>query len=179
MDRKNYQTLKSGSILIILLFTIAYSILPTSYLYAGGISTNFINVNLENLSIDTEYNLRISYDRPLEITNRSKKNIDIVIDVQIPNPQEGNLKPNTKPIPTEKWVTVSPQKYTVPPGETVVSDVIIKIPKDKKLQNKSFQFNLEICGYPSEKKGGIFIVPSLLSKVRFSVEKKKKKFLFW
>ncbi|MFH0948085.1 MAG: hypothetical protein V1833_03705 [Elusimicrobiota bacterium] len=152
-------------------------ILISVRLYAAGLSTNYADVFIENLSINTEYNLRISRGLPLKVTNKSKKNMDIVIDVQIP--QKDNLKPNAKPLPTEKWVTILPQKYTVLPGETGISDVIIKIPKDKKLREKIFQFNLEICGYPSGKKGGISIVPSLLSRVRFSIEKKKKRFLFW
>ena len=61
----------------------------------------------------------------------------------------------------------------------MTEDVFIKIPKNKKLRGRIFQFNIETCGYPSEKKGGITVVPSLLSKVRFSVEKKKGFFGLW
>ncbi|MFH1540836.1 MAG: hypothetical protein ABID79_03160 [Elusimicrobiota bacterium] len=152
-------------------------ILYPSFVFADGLSTNFVNINLENLSINKEYNFRVSHNLPLKITNKSKKNIDIVIDVQIP--KIDSLKPNINPIPSTNWVIVLSQKHSLSPAETSISDVVLKIPKNKKLCGKTFQFNIEICGYPSQKEGWVIVVPSLLSKVRFSIEKKKKKFLFW
>lgn len=141
-------------------------------LSAAGISTNYTDIFIENLAINTEYR----HNMPLKVTNKSNKKIEVIVSAQIP--QKDRLKPNSEPLPDINWIVVLPDKYNLEPYQTGTSDVIIKIPKDKKLRGKTFQFNLEICGYPSGKKGGLTVVPSLLSKVRFSVEKKKG-FLFW
>lgn len=141
-------------------------------LSASGISTNYTDIFIENLSVNTEY----KHNMPLKVTNRSNKKIEVVIKVL--TPQKDNLKTGAEPIQDTKWIIITPEKYILEAGQTGLSDVFIKIPKDKKLRGKTFQFNLEICGYPSEKKGGITVVPSLLSKVRFSIYKKKG-FLFW
>lgn len=136
-------------------------------LYAGGISTNYADIFIENLSINKEY----KHNLPLKVTNRSNKKIEVAIKVLIP--QKDNLKTEAVPIQDTKWIIVTPEKYILDAGQTGSSDVFIKIPKNRKLRGKTFQFNLEICGFPVEKKGGITVVPSLLSKVRFSVAKKK------
>jgi len=136
-------------------------------LFAGGISTNYADVFIENLAINTEY----KHNLPLKVTNRSNKKIEVTIKVL--TPQKDNLKTGAEPIRDTKWIIVTPEKYILEAGQTGLSDVFIKIPKNKKLRGRIFQFNIETCGFPSEKTGRIIVVPSLLSKVRFSVEKKK------
>ncbi len=150
----------------ILLFIWILIFLPLK-LFAAGIATNYTDVFIENLSVNTKY----KYNLPLKVTNRSNKKIEVVISVQIP--QKDNLKTGAEPIRDTKWIVITPEKYILEAGQTGLSEILIKIPKGKKLCGRTFQFNLEICGYPSEKKGGITVVPSLLSKVRFSVAKKK------
>jgi len=142
-------------------------------LFAGGISTNYADVFIENLSVNAEY----KHNMPLKVTNRSNKKIEVVIKALIP--QKDNLKTGAEPVQDIKWIILTPEKYILEAGQTGSSDVFIKIPKNKKLRGRIFQFNIETCGYPSEKKGGITVVPSLLSKVRFSVEKKKGFFGLW
>lgn len=140
-------------------------------IFAGGISTNYADVFIENLSINSEYKHNI----PLKVTNKNDKKMEVTIAVQIP--QKDNLKVGAEPIPNTLWLNVLPDRYILEAGQTGLSDVSVKIPKNKKLRGKTFQVNLEICGYPSEKKGGVTFVPALLSKLRFSIYKKKKTFL--
>ncbi len=139
----------------------------SSNLFAAGLSTNYADIFIENLTTNTEY----KHNLPLKVTNRSNKKIEVIISAQIP--QKDNLKTGAEPVRDINWLIVTPEKYVLEAGQTGSSEILIKIPKDKKLRGKTFQFNLEICGYPSKKTGGITVVPSLLSKVRFSVEKKK------
>lgn len=142
-------------------------------LSAGGITTNYTDIFIENLAINKDY----KHNLPLKVTNRSNKKIEVVIKSL--TPQKDNLKTGAEPLQDTKWITVAPEKYILEAGLTGWSDLFIKIPKDKKLRGRTFQFNLEICGYPSEKKSGITVVPALLSKVRFSIYKKKRFLGLW
>jgi len=122
--------------------------------------------------IDTTYNLRVSYNYSLKVINRSPDPREIVITAQIP--QRGLSI--YEPIPDLNWVFVKPDMYQLGPNQTGSSDVILVIPKNKKLRGRKFRVDLEIYGYPTGKKGGVSIVPSLLTKLRFSVYKKKEGF---
>ncbi|MEW6556792.1 MAG: hypothetical protein AB1349_05485 [Elusimicrobiota bacterium] len=144
-------------------------------LFGGSIATTFVDVTLQNLSINKEYKL----EQPLKVINRSDKPLNIVISVQILSEVSSRrLNADYQPIEHTNWLKVVPSTYTLPAGQTASSDVFLKIPKNRKLRGKSFQANLEITGYPTEKTGGVTFVPSLLTKLRFSIEKKKG-FLFW
>ncbi|MBI5573522.1 MAG: hypothetical protein HY919_03080 [Elusimicrobia bacterium] len=132
-----------------------------------------MDIFISDLVINKEY----KHTQPLKVINRSDKKIEVTIAVQIP--QKDNLKVGAEPIPDTTWLNILPDRYTLETGQTGLSDVIIKIPNIKKLRGRTFQFNLEICGFPSEKKGGITVVPSLLSKVRFSIYKKKSFLGLW
>ncbi|MDO8733575.1 MAG: hypothetical protein Q7K21_00255, partial [Elusimicrobiota bacterium] len=160
--------LRVGYLVFIFLFS------ASNCLHSAGIATTFVNINLDNLLLDTTYNLRVSYNYPLKVINRSPDPREIAITAKIP--QKDNPKENYEPIPDLNWVTVIPERYQLGPNETGSSDVILVIPKNKKLRGKKFRIDLEICGYPVKEKGGMKIVPSLLTKLRFSIYKKKKSF---
>lgn len=149
-----------------ILLLLPFLLIPPK-LTAAGISTNYADIFIENLPVNTEY----KHNLPLKVTNRSNKKIEVVVKPLIPH--KDNLKTGAAPIPDINWLTVVPEKYILSAGQTGSSDVFIKVPKDNKLRGKTFQFNFEICGFPSEKKGGVTVVPALLSKIRFTVAKKK------
>ncbi|MDD5688200.1 MAG: hypothetical protein PHE88_10260 [Elusimicrobia bacterium] len=156
-------------LLVFLIFQ-SFNLLISQSLHSNGISTNYADIFIANLSINKEYNLRISYNQPLKVMNRSDKKIEVRIVVQVP--LKDSLKSDLEPIKDITWISVLPDRYFLEPHQTGVSDVIIKIPKDKKIRGHKFQVNLNICGYPAvEKKGGITFVPSLLSKLKFSIKK--------
>jgi len=63
-------------------------------------------------------------------------------------------------------------KIILPPGQKGYSDIMIKIPKNKKLRGKSYQFNIEISATPQKKENNIMFVPSLLSRIMFTIKGK-------
>ncbi|OGS43281.1 MAG: hypothetical protein A2539_08980 [Elusimicrobia bacterium RIFOXYD2_FULL_34_15] len=156
--------------LLVLGLILTYNFLLLTCLYSSGIATNYANVYItEPLIINNEYNLSSIVGKQLKVTNESSQKIMVAIVPVLP--QTDNLKKNYDFIPNTNWVTVVPEKYYLEPYQTGFSDIIIKIPKNKKLRKRSFQVNIEIYGYPTDKTGGITIVPTLLLKTMFSIKK--------
>src|SRR3989339_882388 len=79
-------------------------------LFAGGISTNYADVFIENLSVNAEY----KHNMPLKVTNRSNKKIEVVIKALIP--QKDNLKTGAEPVQDIKWIILTPEKYILEAG---------------------------------------------------------------
>ena len=161
--------------LSLILCFLSFIIHRQSYVFCSGIATSFVDVVVSELSIDNEYNFTVLSGRSLQVINRGDKQINVTITPQVP---QYNLKVGSEPIPDINWVKIVPDNYKLETNQTGISDVFIKIPKDKTLRGRTFQFNIEICGYPLGKKDSISLVPALLSKVRFTI-KKKKTFLLW
>ncbi|MBN1384568.1 MAG: hypothetical protein JW983_06810 [Elusimicrobia bacterium] len=160
-----------------LLFVICHLSSVICHLFAGGIATTFVNVSADDLLINTTYNLTVSHGYPLKVINKSSDLREISIAVKVP--QKEDVKEGYEPIPDLNWVYITPEIYELGANQTGLSDVILIIPKDKKLRGRKFQVNLEVTGSSKKKKGGMTIIPSLLTKLRFSVKEKKKGWFNW
>jgi len=113
---------------------------------AGGISTEFGDVMIENLGIGQTYSLRELAGTPLKVTNTGRGTMDLAIDVHVPPPgfmPEKRKNLGFVPIPDAKWVSLTQSEFVVPPKETAYTDVILKIPNDPSLYGKKFQVSLQ------------------------------------
>lgn len=106
----------------------------------GGLSTQSGQVVIENLKIGQTYNTRELVDLPLRVRNRGDETVDLKIELYIPPQNE--IRRGCEPIPDISWVKLSKDFFTIGPGESAVTDVIISIPDDEKYFNKRYQFNI-------------------------------------
>jgi hypothetical protein len=112
---------------------------------AGGIQTDFGDVQIDNLGIGRTYNLRDLAGTPLKVTNTGADTVNLVMSVQIPPEQmimPFRREAGFKPIPTPDWVTLSQTQFIVPSGESAYSDVVINVPNDPALYGKKFQASI-------------------------------------
>lgn len=112
---------------------------------AGGIRTDFGDVQIDNLGIGRTYNLRDLAGTPLKVTNTGPDTINLVMDVQIPPETmitERRKELGYKPLPAPDWVSLSRSQFVVPSGESAYSDVVIRIPDDPSLYGKKFQASI-------------------------------------
>ena len=112
---------------------------------AGGIRTDFGDVQINNLGIGRTYNLRDLAGTPLKVTNTGADTANLVLSVEIP--QDAMITENRKalgykPIPSVDWVSLGQSQFIVPSGESAYTDVIIKIPNDPALYGKRFQADI-------------------------------------
>ena len=102
-----------------------------------SISTRFSDAVLENLDIGESYNVTQMKGLPLTIINGSNVETDILVEVDVPKPNE--LKEGYESIPDPTWVRVLPSQFRLPAGGRNLSDILIAIPNDPKLVGRHFQ----------------------------------------
>ncbi len=112
---------------------------------AGGIRTDFGDVQIDNLGIGRTYNLRDLAGTPMKVTNTGADTINLVMSAEIPT--DAMITPirkelGYKPVPTIDWVTLGQTQFIVPSGESAYTDIIIKIPDDPSLYGKKFQADI-------------------------------------
>ena len=141
-----------------------------------GISTNIVNLFIGKVPVNQEYSLNKSFHRPLKVTNKGDRIIEVVITPKIP--EESGLSKDFLQTPDLNWIKIVPDRFRLNPKQANLSDVIITIPDKRKYKGRNYQVNIEISGAATDDKRGLQIVPSLLSKLRFTVDGRKS-FLFW
>lgn len=104
---------------------------------AVGLSTQFVDVVLENLNPGLTYNIRELRGVPYTIRNGGDSEIEVLIEVRAPTKEE--LKPQYEPIPDPSWVQIQPERHKLLGGAMGFSDVIIAVPDDPALKNRHFQ----------------------------------------
>jgi hypothetical protein len=112
----------------------------SSPLYAGGLSTTFGEVKLENLKIGEEYSMEEAAEFPLVVQNTSDEQLAIKVEILYPKKEE--LKEGFEPIPDISWISLEKEQFSLKPQEGAKTDVIIKIPNDKKYLGKKYQVYL-------------------------------------
>lgn len=113
------------------------SIFYTQTVFAGGLSTPFGEVLVEDLPPGVGYSLEKESQMPLVVNNTSGITVNLKIEVLIP--QESELKEGFEPIPDGSWIKIAKTQFVVEPGEAAKTDVIISIPDDEKYQVKKYQ----------------------------------------
>jgi len=115
-------------------------LLTTSPAMGVGLRTYFGEVVVENLRIGQTYNLRDLVNLPLEVTNTSDFPIELEMELQYPQP--GDKRADYEEIPSLDWIKLTQTYFTVEPGGSAFTDVIISIPDDEKYLGKKYQVNI-------------------------------------
>lgn len=124
-------------IIAISLFSVILFIPSASF--AGGLSTHFVEVKLENLEPGKTYSVKEATKRTLTIKNTTEnKTVDIEI---IPEkPVAYNLVPGYDPIPDLLWIKINKNYYEkIGPGVSAETDIFITIPNSKEYYGKKYQ----------------------------------------
>ncbi len=137
---------------------------------AGGLSTSFGDIFIENLEIDETYSTKELINLPLRIKNDSPYEMDINVEVMLPS--KSDLKEGFEPLPDPHWIIFERSTFTVTPGGMAETDVLINIPKDKKLRGKQFQVYLHSYTLPRPEKP-LQISVGLASRLLFTVAERE------
>ncbi|MFB0526061.1 MAG: hypothetical protein ACETVO_01155 [bacterium] len=103
----------------------------------AGISTDFTEVVVRNLSIGKNYIIGQKVNRQLRVRNKGKDPIELKMEVLVPSKSE--LKEGYESIPDVSWIELEKEQFSVEPSKFAVTDVIITIPGDKKYLGKKYQ----------------------------------------
>ncbi len=109
-------------------------------LLAGGLSTQFGEVVIENLQIGQTYNLRELANLQLIVTNTGESPVDLQMDVIVPD--SGDLKHGAAALPDISWISLSQNLFTLAPNQNAISDLVISIPDDDQFLGKKYQVNI-------------------------------------
>lgn len=124
--------------LIVYVSSIFISIFIFSFLHAGGLSSPNGAMYLFNLKIGQEYSLKQLLGYPFQVTYRGKYPVDLKIDLIKPTTTSDNYEP----IPDLSWIQLQKSEFSLDPGETAETDIIIKIPNNETLLGKKFHVSL-------------------------------------
>ncbi|MBI2387866.1 MAG: hypothetical protein HYV14_17910 [Elusimicrobia bacterium] len=129
-----------------------------------GLSSQFINVVLENLKPGRSYNLRELKGIPYTVKNRGDSPVEVVLEVVPPEPKE--MVAPYEAIPDPGWLQLSPSRAILGPGEPAFSDLTIKVPDDPKYIGRHFH---GVIWAHTMNTG--FMAAGVKSNVRFSIGK--------
>ena len=117
----------------------AFLLCNNAALYAGGLSSHFVEVKLQDLEPGRVYSVKEETGRNLVVKNTTdKKTVDIAIKPELPVGY--NLVKGYEPIPDSSWIQIEKSYFKdVGPGESAVTDIKITIPKGNKHRGKKYQ----------------------------------------
>ena len=154
----------------ILIFSLLLGLVFPENVRAGGLSTSFGDIFIENLQIGETYSTKELINLPLKVKNDSPYEIGLKVEVMIPG--KGDLKEGFEPIPSPFWIRFERSTFTVTPGGIAETDVFINIPKDKKLRGKQYQVYLHSYTVPKPEKP-LQISVGLASRLLFTIAEKE------
>ena len=121
----------------------------------AGLSTKFGEVKLANLKIGQTYSMRELVNFPLQVVNTGDATVDLKVDVILPKAEDA--KEGYEPIPDTSWVKLEKDFFTLEPGQTAISDVLIKIPDDEKYFGKGFEVDIWSRTVPRGRSGTLAV----------------------
>ncbi|MCX7716708.1 MAG: hypothetical protein N2Z73_04755 [Endomicrobia bacterium] len=120
--------------LLLLHFYLLYNLL-----YAGGLSSPNAAMYLSNLKIGQEYSLKQLLGFPFQVTYKGKSPVDLKIELYKPTTTTFD---GYEPIPDLNWIQIHKTEFSLDPGETAETDIIIKIPNDESLLGRKFHVSI-------------------------------------
>lgn len=119
---------------------ISVCVLSTAgYVYAGGLSSTFVEEKLTDLKPGTTYSVKETAGKALVVKNTTE---GVTVDIEIvpEKPVDYNLVAGYEPIPDLSWVKIDKSYFEkVGPGQAVESDIRITIPGEPQYYGKKYQ----------------------------------------
>ncbi len=109
------------------------------YVYAGGLSSYFVEEKLDNLKPGITYSVKEIVKKPLVIKNTTE---GITVDIEIvpEKPVDYNLMPGYEPIPDLSWVRIEKGYFKdVGPGQSIETDISVTIPSEPQYYGRKYQ----------------------------------------
>ena len=103
---------------------------------AGGLSTAFSKVTIENLESGRSYNIEDLGSVPLEINNTSDRKVQLQIDVVLPKEEE--LTDGYIPVPDKDWIALTESYFEIEPGKSARTSLYIDIPEGREYRGKKY-----------------------------------------
>lgn len=104
---------------------------------AGGISTPFGKVVIENLEIGKTYSTSKLSNLFLTVKNNSEATIGLEMRVLEPLPEK-KLPEGCEPIPDTSWIGLEKYSFQIEPGDEAGTDVFITIPENEAYRGKRY-----------------------------------------
>jgi len=125
--------------IIALLLVSSVFLFSNTPLYAGGLSTTFVEVTLQGLEPGNSYSVQEKTGKTLIVENTTE-GVTVDIEIEAETPVEHNLVPGYEPIPDLSWVMVEKNYFKdVGPNKTAETNLTITIPKDEDHYGKKYQ----------------------------------------
>jgi len=134
----------------------------------AGLKTYFGEVVVQNLRIGQTYNLRDLVNLPLEVVNTSEYAVDMKMELRYPGGRD--KRAGYEVIPSTSWIRLTKTFFTVQPGASAITDVIISIPDDEKYLGKKYQVNIWSGMTPGQR----MLAAGLLSKLLITIAPERK-----
>lgn len=109
------------------------------FLYAGGLSSPNAAMYLLNLKIGQEYSLKQLLGYPFQVTYKGRYPVDLKINLEKPTTTTPD---GYEPIPDLSWIQLQKTEFSLDPGETAETDIIIRIPNDETLLGRKFHVSI-------------------------------------
>ncbi|MBI5596153.1 MAG: hypothetical protein HY928_08710 [Elusimicrobia bacterium] len=129
-----------------------------------GLSSQFVNVAMENLEPGKSYNLLELRGLPYTVKNRGDGPVEVLVEITPPTTQEC-LAPY-EPMPDASWMSVSPSRLRLDAGEPGFAALTIDVPNDPKFVGRHFQGQVW-----AHTLGTGLLAAGVRSNIRFSIGK--------
>jgi hypothetical protein len=132
---------------------------------AAGLRTQVGEAVIENLQIGQEYSLKELANLDLIVMNTGEEEVDLRMDVLIPEPVE--LKLNAEAVPDISWATLTPSDFTLGPSGQAEAEIRLAIPYEPAYLGRTFQFT--IWSHTIPRGGGMALAYGLKTRIIFTI----------
>ena len=132
-----------------------------------GLSTPFVDVQLENVPLGKPFTVTHSSAEGLLLQNMESN--PLRVSIQAFAPSTTDLKGHANVIPSVEWVRITPDHAVIPPHGRIQCRITLIIPNEKKYRNKEYQVMIWSRGEVSQSQG-VGLSAGLISRLRFKTE---------
>ena len=122
-----------------LIMTVVCMFICVAYVYAGGLSTYFVEEKLANLKLGKTYSVKEMTKKDLIVTNTTE-GVTVDIEISPEKPVDYNLVKGYEPIPDLSWIKIENNYFkALGPKQSAETDISITVPKDEAYRGKKYQ----------------------------------------
>ncbi|MBU0952552.1 MAG: hypothetical protein KKH91_07020 [Elusimicrobia bacterium] len=145
-------------------------LLLSTPLYSAGISSPCGGMYLGNLKIGQSYSLQQCLGYPFSVTYKASSMVELRINLKAPTT---TTLDGFEPIPDLNWIKVIKDQFSLDPGQSAETDILITIPNDEKLMGKKYLVNVNPVGSAPQKSGaGLVFGIGLMCKLELTIASK-------